>query len=168
MAMTGIVGILTVIGEHFWLVVIACVEVIVALLLIGFAAGRKRQNRGSVRSEISGMDRDFLEAYNDWRDEASMMVRRSDLLPVYATDGFSELLGYTLKALQADIRHIGSNMADPEPATVTRIIRMGMVTIPIRTRIQSRQQMTVTILITTTATMDLIQRDLLPQQRILR
>ena len=114
MAITGIVGILTVIGEHFWLVVIACVEVIVALLLIGFAAGRKRQNRGSVRSEISGMDRDFLEAYNDWRDEASMMVRRSDLLPVYATDGFSELLGYTLKALQADIRHIGSNMADPE------------------------------------------------------
>lgn len=114
MAMTGIVGILTVIGEHFWLVVIACVEVIVALLLIGFAAGRKRQNRGSVRSEISGMDRDFLEAYNDWRDEASMMVCRSDLLPVYATDGFSKLLGYTLKELQADIRHIGSNMADPE------------------------------------------------------
>lgn len=112
--MTGIVGILTEIGEHFWLVVIACIEVIVALLLIGFAAGRKRQNRGSVRSEISGMDREFLEAYNDWRDEASMMLRRSDLLPVYATDGFSELLGYTLKELQADIRHIGSNMADPE------------------------------------------------------
>ena len=79
-------------------------------------------------------------------------------------------LSMEMAADRSQIRMEAGTVAvmEPEPATVTRIIRMGMVTIPIRTRIQSRQQMTVTILITTTATMDLIQRDLLPQQRILR
>lgn len=38
---TGIAGVLTVIGEHFWLVVIACIEVAVAFILLGTAYKRK-------------------------------------------------------------------------------------------------------------------------------
>lgn len=42
------------------------------------------------------------------------MVRREDLLPVYATDSFIERSGLNLRMLQEDIRNIGLNMADPE------------------------------------------------------
>ena len=42
------------------------------------------------------------------------MVRREDLLPVYATDSFYDMLGLNLRMLQEDIRNIGLNMADPE------------------------------------------------------
>ena len=112
---TGIAGVLTVIGEHFWLVVIACIEVAVAFILLGTAYKRKKyRNDRSGGAHIEGVERDFLEACNDWRNEACIMVRREDLLPVYATDSFYDMLGLNLRMLQEDIRNIGLNMADPE------------------------------------------------------
>ena len=112
---TGIAGVLTVIGEHFWLVVIACIEVAVAFILLGTAYKRKKyRNDRSGGAQIEGVERDFLEACNDWRNEACIMVRREDLLPVYATDSFYDMLGLNLRMLQEDIRNIGLNMADPE------------------------------------------------------
>ena len=112
---TGIADVLTVIGEHFWLVVIACIEVAVAFILLGTAYKRKKyRNDRSGGAQIEGVERDFLEACNDWRNEACIMVRREDLLPVYATDSFYDMLGLNLRMLQEDIRNIGLNMADPE------------------------------------------------------
>ena len=112
---TGVAGMLTVIGEHFWLVVIACIEVAVAFILLDAAHKRKKdRNNRSGGTQIGGAERDFLEACNDWKDEACIMVRREDLLPVYATDSFYDMLGMNLRTLQEDIRNIGLNMADPE------------------------------------------------------
>lgn len=112
---TGIVGMLTELGEHFWLVVIACIEVAAALVILGCVAGRKQKNTEQGRtSELPGVDRDLLNACNEWKDEVCMMLRREDLLPVYATDGFTDLVGVDLKILQEDIRTIGRNMDDPE------------------------------------------------------
>ena len=113
--MTGIVGILTVLGEHFWLVVIACIEVAAALILLGCMSGRKKKNRNHRNAkEVPGIERDFLKACNEWKDEACVMIRRSDLLPVYITEGFTELAGMDLKTLQDDIHNIERNMTDPE------------------------------------------------------
>lgn len=112
---TGIAGMLTVIGEHFWLVVIACIEVAVAFILLGAAHKRKKdRNNRSGGTQIDGVERVFLEACNDWKDEACVMMRREDLLPVYVTDSFYDMLGLNLRMLQEDIRNIGLNMADPE------------------------------------------------------
>lgn len=38
---TGIAGVLTVIGEHFWLVVIACIEVAVAFICLELLTNEK-------------------------------------------------------------------------------------------------------------------------------
>lgn len=112
---TGIVGVLTELGKHFWLVVIACVEVAAALVILGCVSGRKQKNKNQrTAADVPGIERDFLEACNEWKDEAYAMVRRDDMLPVYATAGFTELIGVDLKMLQDDIRNFGRNMADPE------------------------------------------------------
>ena len=112
---TGIVGMLTELGEHFWLVVIACVEVAAALVILGCVSGRKRKKTNQrIAAEVPGIERDFLEACNEWKDEACLMIRREDLLPVYATAGFTNLAGVSLKMLQDDIHNIGQNIADPE------------------------------------------------------
>ncbi len=112
---TGIVGMLTVLGEHFWLVLIACMEVIAALILSGYISGRKRKNEDQRRmTEVPGAERNFLKACNEWRDEVCLMVRREDMLPVYMTDGFMELTGADLKTLQDDMCNIARNMSDAE------------------------------------------------------
>lgn len=112
---TGIVGMLTELGEHFWLIVIACIEVAAALVILGCVAGRKQKNTDQRRvSEMPGVGRDFLNACNEWKDEVCMMLRREDLLPVYATEGFTDLVGVDLKTLQEDIRTIGRNMDNPD------------------------------------------------------
>lgn len=112
---TGIVGMLTVLGEHFWLVVIACIEAAAALLLFGIAIGRKTKQKDYREiSSMSGVEREFLNVYSEWKDEACVMVRREDLFPVYATAGFSKMTGVDLKMLQEDIYNIGQNIADSE------------------------------------------------------
>ena len=91
---TGIAGMLTVIGEHFWLVVIACIEVAVAFILLGSALKRKKEkNNRSGGTQIDGVERDFLEACNDWKNEACIMIRRKDLLPVYAWSESADAAG---------------------------------------------------------------------------
>ena len=112
---TGIVGMLTVLGEYFWLVVIACIEAAAALLLFGIAIERKTKQKDYREiSSMSGVEREFLNVYSEWKDEACVMVRREDLFPVYATAGFSKMTGVDLKMLQEDIYNIGQNMADSE------------------------------------------------------
>lgn len=52
---TGIAGVLTVIGEHFWLVVIACIEVAVAFILLESATNEKNTEMtrsGGARSKV--------------------------------------------------------------------------------------------------------------------
>lgn len=121
--MTGIVGMLTVLGEHFWLVVIACIEVAAALLILGFAVGKKtRQKNNRETASLPGVEREFLTTYNEWRDEACVMFRREDLMPVYATEGFPVLAGVELESLQEDLHKLDRNMADPEDGK--RIWRM--------------------------------------------
>ena len=56
---TGIVGMLTELGEHFWLVVIACIEVAAALLFWGAwqAENKKIQISGEYQKcrELAGI-----------------------------------------------------------------------------------------------------------------
>ena len=70
-------------GEHFIMVAVGCVEAAVAVGL-GFASvHRKKQKIGQMqtRSEVQG----FLDALDKEVDEAEILLRINDRMPVYVT-----------------------------------------------------------------------------------
>lgn len=110
-----IVDFCTTLGAHIWLIVIACIEVVVGIFLLGTALNRKRRKRQLFgKNELHGMERIFLETCNTWDKEGYLMIRRADLMPVYMTDGCAQLLEISLEKLQENIRNLGVNIADRE------------------------------------------------------
>ncbi|MCI6536714.1 ATP-binding protein [uncultured Eubacterium sp.] len=111
----GIVDFCTTLGAHIWLIVIACIEVVVGIFLLGTALNRKRRKRQLFgKNELHGIERIFLETCNAWDKEGYLMIRRADLMPVYMTDGCAQLLEISLEKLQENIRNLGVNIADRE------------------------------------------------------
>lgn len=118
--MFNLTDLLDQLGAHFSLVVIACIELLAAALLVARAV-RSEDNRpvGGRRSAVGKAGEngvEMLRALNFRRFEANLLLRRADMMPLYAVGDLAGLLGLPLESLQEDLAAVLPNMADGEAA----------------------------------------------------
>ena len=99
---------LTMLGNHFPLVAIGSMEALAAIFLL--AKTGRTKNRSRNRSTIRGNERVFLKEINFREDEACVVIRRSDRMPVYVTEGIKKQLGVSLQELQNDVTSLDRNV----------------------------------------------------------
>ncbi len=95
-------GLLTFLGKHFYLVLIACAEVAAAALLLGAIPRRRARRAAAASGGGTEGERLLLRELDHQSAAVWLLVRRTDLLPVYAAGNLS-LLGVTLPQLQEDL-----------------------------------------------------------------
>lgn len=88
-------------GNNFWLIIILCLEVILAVWLLCFARGKKK-NRTAEPDGHSVQDV-LMRDLSKQDDEVCLLMRRSDKMPVYEMGDIESLLGISLVRLQEDI-----------------------------------------------------------------
>lgn len=88
-------------GNNFWLIIILCLEVILAVWLLCFARGKKK-NRAAEPDGHSVQDVLMCDLFKQ-DDEVCLLMRRSDKMPVYEMGDIESLLGISLARLQEDI-----------------------------------------------------------------
>lgn len=88
-------------GNNFWLIIILCLEVILAVWLLCFARGKKK-NRAAEPDGHSVQDV-LMRDLSKQDDEVCLLMRRSDKMPVYEMGDIESLLGISLVRLQEDI-----------------------------------------------------------------
>lgn len=109
--MIRIAGLLSTLGGHFSLVVVGCAEVVVAAVLIATTTGRKFRKEKKMDKNLA--ERIFLGELETREDEVCLIVRRRDMMPVYATGNLKKLVGIPLEALQEDVTILNQNLKDP-------------------------------------------------------
>lgn len=88
-------------GNNFWLIIILCLEVILAVWLLCFARGKKK-NRAAEPDGHSVQDVLMCDLSKQ-DDEVCLLMRRSDKMPVCEMGDIESLLGISLARLQEDI-----------------------------------------------------------------
>lgn len=97
-------------GNNFWLIIILCLEVILAVWLLCFARGKKKNHA----AEPDGHSvRDVLmRDLSKQDDEVCLLMRCSDKMPVYKVGDIESLLGISLARLQEDIASLEPRLHD--------------------------------------------------------
>ena len=110
--MGGISDILTVLGEHFWLILIACVELVAAITLAAVFSRKsaKKKKKTFFHNAEGIMIREFL--YRE--DEVCLLVRREDSFPVATVGNTEGLFGITDEAFSRDDTELFRAMKEPE------------------------------------------------------
>ena len=106
--MSNITQVLTVFGENFYLVVVLCVEILIAVVLFGMTITK---NMRSSKRKISArsVESEFLEAMDRRPDEVCLVVRIDDIMPVYASGHFKDMFGVSLEDVRSDMALLNSN-----------------------------------------------------------
>ena len=97
-------------GNHFWLIIILCLEVILAVWLLCFARGKKK-NRAAEPDGHSVRDV-LMRDLSKQDDEVCLLMRRSDKMPVCEVGDIESLLGISLARLQEDIASLEPRLHD--------------------------------------------------------
>ena len=97
-------------GNNFWLIIILCLEVILAVWLLCFARGKKK-NRAAEPDGHSVQDM-LMRDLSKQDDEVCLLMRRSDKMPVYEMGDIESLLGISLARLQEDIASLEPRLHD--------------------------------------------------------
>lgn len=97
-------------GNNFWLIIILCLEVILAVWLLCFACGKKK-NRAAEPDGHSVRDV-LMRDLSKQDDEVCLLMRRSDKMPVYEVGDIESLLGISLARLQEDIASLEPRLHD--------------------------------------------------------
>lgn len=97
-------------GNNFWLIIILCFEVILAVWLLCFARGKKK-NRAAEPDGHSVQDV-LMRDLSKQDDEVCLLMRRSDKMPVYEMGDIESLLGISLARLQEDIASLEPRLHD--------------------------------------------------------
>ena len=97
-------------GNNFWLIIILCLEVILAVWLLCFARGKKK-NRAAEPDGHSVRDV-LMRDLSKQDDEVCLLMRRSDKMPVYKVGNIESLLGISLARLQEDIASLEPRLHD--------------------------------------------------------
>ena len=97
-------------GNNFWLIIILCLEVILAVWLLCFARGKKK-NRAAEPDGHSVQDV-LMRDLSKQDDEVCLLMRRSDKMPVYEMGDIESLLGISLARLQEDIASLEPRLHD--------------------------------------------------------
>lgn len=97
-------------GNNFWLIIILCLEVILAVWLLCFARGKKK-NRAAEPDGYSVRDV-LMRDLSKQDDEVCLLMRCSDKMPVYKVGDIESLLGISLARLQEDIASLEPRLHD--------------------------------------------------------
>lgn len=105
--MTYIMDLLSFMGEHFFLVVILCIEIILAVIIF-----IKSSSKNTYKNKISFRETEntFLKEFNSQNDEICIVIRTKDKMPVYSAGNIENFLGITIEELQNDIALIDKNI----------------------------------------------------------
>lgn len=102
---------LTAIGHNYPIVIIGAIEFLVAVILItGALLGKVRKKTIIDKKDIEA---ELLREMDDWEKEACILLRRSDMMPVYGTGNLQTLLGVSLHEIQDDIAAFEHITKDP-------------------------------------------------------
>ena len=104
---------LTLLGQHYVLVLVGCVELIAAVVLMGILP-RRQKSRAARAADATGTEQLMMRELSRQEDEVCLAVRRSDLLPVKVVGNLEGLLGVTLQRLQEDMASLQSHMKHRE------------------------------------------------------
>ena len=105
---------LTIIGNHFGLVVIACLEVAVALVLLGVTIGKKRRPVSQENGREMGGE--LLRLVDQKEKETCVVFRRRDMMPVYGSKNLRDLLGIGMADIRKDLMSLTEKFENPEEA----------------------------------------------------
>ena len=97
--MTWITEVLTELGTHLGVVTVGCVEIVAAVILTGKMFSGKK----TVRSEVQGAEKKLLDCMDERTDEAYLLIRCRDRMPIYVSGNFETMTGMTLNRIQDDI-----------------------------------------------------------------
>ena len=106
--MSNITQVLTVFGENFYLVVVLCVEILIAVLLFGMTI-TKNMRISKRKISVRSVESEFLEAMDRRPDEVCLVVRIDDIMPVYASGHFKDMFGVSLEDVRGDMALLNSN-----------------------------------------------------------
>lgn len=106
--MSNITQVLTVFGENFYLVVVLCVEILIAVVLFGMTI-TKNMRISKRKTSVRGVESEFLEAMDRRPDEVCLVVRIDDIMPVYASGHFKDMFGVSLEDVRGDMALLNSN-----------------------------------------------------------
>lgn len=111
--MDNILNMLSVLGEHFSLVIIGCIELLVGVFFIVHSFNMKRRKRkvGNI-SEVKGIEKTFLDEIENRRGEVFVIMRNADKMPLYVAGDIEDLLGVTIDMLQKDVTCLGKVFKD--------------------------------------------------------
>ena len=109
--MDWIMQTLTQLGEHFGLVLIACIELAVAVALL-IKDQQKKKGTPIQTARVRGAQDLLLQELDRRSDQVFILMRRSDLMPIAAAGSAEKLLGISLEELQTNLTTLLQQMAD--------------------------------------------------------
>ena len=91
--MNWMADILTMLGEHFSLMLILSVEVIAAVALAATAIGRRRKKENPEEyGNIRGSESVFLHELGQRKSEVCILLRREDMMPLFVSGDMESFL----------------------------------------------------------------------------
>ena len=109
-----VTDVLTALGNHFLMVVIGCVEIIVAVVLLGTLPDRKYKRKSTTK--VRDMEGVFLRENAQRKDEVCILMRAEDMLPVYMAGNMENLLGVSMERVQNDVTSLAIHFNDQRAA----------------------------------------------------
>ena len=110
--MIDLTDLFTVFGKHFVLTVVICVELVLGAILAGTALSGRRTK--SSQPAAKGAERILLQELERRGDEACVVMRCRDMMPVSAVGDLEHLLGVTFERLQTDVTALETQVQDPK------------------------------------------------------
>ena len=98
--MTYMENFLAILGNHFWWIVIAGIELMTAVILFSSHAEKSTKEKKFVLQGAEGI---FLRELSGQGEEAWILIRCRDRMPVYSVGNLEALLGISVEALQKDM-----------------------------------------------------------------
>lgn len=105
-----ITDLLAALGEHLPLLLVGCVEILLAVYLIGKFLWGKVQRKSSGKGR--GAEAIFLQEWKRQSEEVCILLRRRDRMPVYTAGNLREVLGVTLTRLREDAASLLAGLDD--------------------------------------------------------
>lgn len=105
-----ITDLLAALGEHLPLLLVGCVEILLAVYLIGKLLWGKVQHKHSGKDR--GAEAIFLQEWKRQSEEVCILLRRRDRMPVYTVGNLREVLGVTLTRLREDAASLLAGLDD--------------------------------------------------------
>lgn len=103
---------LEILGEHFPLVVIGCVEALLAVALLCAALRNRGQCADKKRSALRRADEILLYNMDRQSNDVCLIMRQHDLLPICAAGDMQSLLGVTFEQLRQDVMLLADALED--------------------------------------------------------